>query len=127
METSQNNPSIERSWVEYVTPRLEAYEGPVVVLVGRWTGSMGEGLAIGFEGMNRGIVMGTEMRRLAGEVWDFGITNQPFGYKMPTRELSHINGTPREKYIPTRYVRQTTTTKDEMMEKALETLRSTRK
>lgn len=54
IETSQKNPNVERNWVEYVTPRLQAYTKPVKILVGRWTGSMGEGLAIGFEGMNRG-------------------------------------------------------------------------
>jgi C-terminal processing protease CtpA/Prc len=115
-----SNPGIERSWIEYVSPRLEQYKNPVVILVGRWTGSMGEGLAIGFEGMERAEIVGTEMRRLAGEVFDVNFKHQRYGYKLTTRKLHHINGTPREKYVPTNYVKQTTIRKDETLEKGIE-------
>ena len=37
---------VKRHWVEYVAPRPPVLDIPVVVLVGPWTGSMGEGLAI---------------------------------------------------------------------------------
>jgi len=117
---SENNPDIERSWVEYVSPRLEQYEKPVVILVGRWTGSMGEGLAIGFEGMERAEIVGSEMRRLAGEVYDFGFKHQRYGFKLSTAKLYHINGIIREKYIPTNYIKQTTTEKDETLGKGIE-------
>ena len=117
---SENNPDVERSWVEYVSPRLEQYENPIIILVGRWTGSMGEGLAIGFEGMERAEIVGSEMRRLAGEVYDFGFKHQSYGYKLSTAKLYHINGTIREKYIPTNYVKQTTTERDETLEKGIE-------
>jgi carboxyl-terminal processing protease len=117
---SENNPDIERSWIEYVSPRLEQYEKPVIILVGRWTGSMGEGLAIGFEGMERAEIVGSEMRRLAGEVYDFGFKHQRYGYKLSTAKLYHVNGTIREKYIPTNYVKQKTTEKDETLEKGIE-------
>lgn len=119
LEKSINNPDVERIWIEYVSPRLEQYEKPVIVLVGRWTGSMGEGLAIGFEGMERGVVMGSEMRRLAGEVFDFRFKHLNFGYKLSTIKLHHVNGTSREKYVPTHYVKQTTIHKDEAFEKAI--------
>ncbi|WP_109301230.1 S41 family peptidase [Aquimarina sp. AU474] len=117
---SENNPDVERSWVEYVSPRLNQYEKPVVVLVGRWTGSMGEGLAIGFEGMERAEIVGSEMRRLAGEVYDFSFKYRNYGYKLSTTKLYHVNGTIREKYVPTNYVKQTTTEKDEILEKGIE-------
>lgn len=117
---SKNNPDVERSWVEYVSPRLKQYENPVVILVGRWTGSMGEGLAIGFEGMERAEIIGSEMRRLAGEVYDFGFKHQRYGYKLSTAKLYHVNGIIREKYIPTNYVKQTTIKKDETLEKGIE-------
>lgn len=123
-EASYNNPTqnpkIKRSWVEYVSPRGKTYKKPVVLLVGRWTGSMGEGLAIGFEGMERGEIVGTEMRRLAGEVFDFGFKHQTYGYKLSTAKLYHINGTIREEYIPTNYVKQTTTFKEESLKKGLD-------
>ncbi|MEM6380487.1 MAG: S41 family peptidase, partial [Bacteroidota bacterium] len=103
-EQYDQGPALERSWIEYVSPRGNKYQKPVIVLVGRWTGSMGEGLAIGFEGMERGQIVGTEMRRLAGEVFDYGFKNQWYGYKLSTRKLFHLNGTIREAYIPTHYV-----------------------
>jgi len=124
---SQNNPDIERSWIEYVSPRLEQYKHPIVILVGRLTGSMGEGLAIGFEGMERAEVVGTEMRRLAGEVYDFDFIHQKYGYKLSTAKLYHLNGTIREKYIPTNYVRQTTIFEDEVLEKGIELINKKQK
>lgn len=119
-EWSENNPDVERRWMEFVSPRGEQYTKPVVVLVGRWTGSMGEGLAVGFEGMGRGEVVGSEMRRLAGEVYDFGFKHQWYGYKLSTAKLYHVNGTIREEYVPTHYVKQTTNLKDETLEKGME-------
>jgi len=114
------NPIIERSWIEYVSPRKVQYKNPVVILVGRWTGSMGEGLAIGFEGMERSEIVGSEMERLAGEMNGFSFKNQSFGYRLSTTKLFHINGTPREKYVPTNYVKQTTIEKDQTLEKGIE-------
>ena len=119
-EQYDGNPKIERSWIEYVSPRGIQYKKTVIILVGRWTGSMGEGLAIGFEGMERAEIVGSEMERLAGEMSGFSFKNQNFGYRLSTAKLFHINGTPREKYLPTNYVKQTTTKKDETLEKGIE-------
>jgi len=119
-EKPMNNPEVERNYLEYVSPRLETYTKPVVILVGRWTGSMGEGLAIGFEGMERAEIVGSEMRRLAGEVFDVNFKNQRFGYKLMTTKLFHVNGTIREDYIPTNYVKQTTNERDEILGKGIE-------
>ena len=119
MEQYGSNPPVERSWIEYVSPRLTQYKKAVVVLVGRWTGSMGEGLAIGFEGIGRGKIVGTEMERLAGEMDAFDFKHSKFSYRISTAKLFHINGTPREKYIPPYYVRQTTTMRDETLLKGI--------
>jgi len=119
-EQYDDNPIIERSWIEYVTPRKEQYTNPVVILVGRWTGSMGEGLAIGFEGMERAEIVGTEMERLAGEINGFSFKNQSYGYRLSTAKIFHTNGTPRENYVPTNFVKQTTNGKDETLEKGIE-------
>lgn len=120
IEQYDGNPKVERSWVENVSPRKEQYKKPIVILVGRWTGSMGEGLAIGFEGMERAEIVGSEMERLAGEMNGFSFKNQSFGYRLSTAKLFHVNGTPREKYAPTHYVKQTTTRRDETLEKGME-------
>ncbi|WP_440582156.1 S41 family peptidase [Tenacibaculum dicentrarchi] len=118
-EQYESNPIIKRSWVEYVSPRGKQYKKPLVILVGRWTGSMGEGLAIGFEGIERAEIVGSEMERLAGEMNGFSFKYQSFGYRLSTVKLFHVNGTPREKYVPTNYVTQTTTENDETLVKSI--------
>jgi carboxyl-terminal processing protease len=124
-EMGDNAPPVERSWVEYVSPRGTQYRKPVVVLVGRWTGSMGEGLAIGFEGMERAAIVGSKMRRLAGEVYDFGFVHQSYGYKLSTAKLYHVNGTIRENYVPTYFVPQTSLEEDEVLNKGMDLIAQT--
>lgn len=120
---SEGNPSVERMWMEYVVPRGKQYKGKIVVLVGRWTGSMGEGLAIGLDGMKRARVLGTEMERLAGEMTFYQFKNRSYGYRLSTAKISHIDGTLREQYVPKHYVEQNNSKEDETFEKALEWLR----
>ncbi len=103
-----------------MSSRKERYKNPVLILVGRWTGSMGEEFAIGFEGIERGQVVGTEMERLAEEIHGSSFKHQSFGFRLSTAKLFHINGTPRERYVPTNYVKQTTIKKDETLEKGIE-------
>lgn len=124
IEKSEGNPDVERNWIEYVIPRGETYTKPVIVLVGRWTGSMGEGLAIGLEGIGRAEIVGCEMERLAGEVFNFNFKHQKYGYKLSGAKLYQINGILREKYVPTNYVKQSKTNKDETLEKGIEIIKN---
>jgi len=91
----------QRKWVEYVTPRKTQFKGNVFIIVGHWTGSMGEGIAIGFDGLKRAKIIGTEMAKLLGAINEFAMTETQIGFQIPTERLYHINGTPREKYKPT--------------------------
>lgn len=122
-EQYDDGPIIPRIWTEQVNPRGITYQRPIVVLVGRWTGSMGEGLAIGLDGMKRAHIIGSEMERLAGEMSGFSFKHQSFGYRLSTARLFHLNGTAREEYLPTHYVAQTTNKRDQVLEQALETLK----
>jgi C-terminal processing protease CtpA/Prc len=89
------------AYLRTVAPRGPwPYTAPIVVLVGRWTGSMGEGMAIGLDGMQRGTVVGTRMAGLAGSVEDFVLPCSGIGVALPTEQLLHINGTPRERWVP---------------------------
>ncbi|MGE9314404.1 S41 family peptidase [Niabella sp. CJ426] len=90
----------KRHWVEYVTPRKKVFSGKVYVLVSRWTGSMGEGIAIGFDGMKRADIIGTPMAGLLGAVSGFRMTETGIGFQLPTERLYHVNGTPRENFVP---------------------------
>ena len=87
-------------WNEYVIPRKKIYKGKVVLMVGHWTGSMGEGIAIGFDAMKRVTVVGTKMAGLLGAIDGFKLTRTKIGFQISTERLYHINGTPRENYVP---------------------------
>jgi C-terminal processing protease CtpA/Prc len=90
-----------RSWIELVSPRGEfTYTPPVVVLVNHWTGSMGEGMAIGMDGMPWVSVVGTKMARLVGATSGIRLPNTGIGATFPTEKLFHIKGSPRENFVP---------------------------
>ena len=90
-----------RAYVRTVAPRGPwTYNASLVVLVGRWTGSMGEGMAIGLDGMHRAVVVGTRMAGLAGAVDDFKLPCSGISIALPTARLLHVNGTPRDRWVP---------------------------
>lgn len=87
-------------WDRVVEPRGPHIPTPLYVLVDRWTASMGEGIAAGFDGMKRGVVIGTRMAGLKGAIEDFQLPNSKVIVKFPVEKLSHLNGTPREGWAP---------------------------
>jgi Peptidase family S41 len=89
-----------KEFVDHIKPKNPRFDNPLVVLVGRWTGSMGEGLASGFDGTGIGTIVGTEMQKLAGATKDYKFNYIHFGYQAPYIEVLHINGTPRQKLVP---------------------------
>jgi peptidase S41-like protein len=93
-------PLDEPSYERFIQPVGPHIAGPLVVIVGRWTGSMGEGMAIGFDGMNRGLVIGTKMARLAGGTENFTLPKTGIAVVFPTYDLTHLNMTPRHLWLP---------------------------
>jgi carboxyl-terminal processing protease len=91
---------VKRSWIELVSPRGKIYQKPLVLLVNRWTGSMGEGIAIGFDGMNRAWIVGDKMAGLLGAIYSFSLPETNIGFSIPVEKLFHVNGTPREDFTP---------------------------
>jgi len=72
----------------------------LVVLCDRWTGSMGEGMTIGLDAMHRAKIVGTRMAGLCGATEVFTLPQSRIGARFPTLRLYHLNGTPREKFVP---------------------------
>jgi carboxyl-terminal processing protease len=91
---------VKRHWVEYVAPRPPVLGIPVVVLVGPWTGSMGEGLAIGFHHAARAAVVGRPMAKLLGALAEFPLPASGIAFRIPAEKLFHVDGTPRESFVP---------------------------
>lgn len=94
-------PLREAKYIKEVSPRGKwTYAAPVVVLVNHWTASMGEGIAIGLDGMKRATIVGTRMAGLNGGVFNLELPETKIGVNYPGERLNHINGTPRENFAP---------------------------
>ena len=91
---------IKRSWQEIVSPRPPVYDKQLVVLADHWTGSMGEGIVIGFDGMKRSTTIGTKLARLIGATNSFELPNTHISFHIPVEKLFHIKGSPREHFFP---------------------------
>jgi hypothetical protein len=100
LPAEERETGIARQWIEQVLPRAGKYHaGRVEVRVGRWTGSMGEGLAIGFDAIGAA-VRGGRMAGLRGAVYDVPLGHSGLVIKLPAERLTAPNGTPREDFVP---------------------------
>ena len=88
------------SWVRQVRERGPRVTSSLVVLCDRWTGSMGEGMTIGLDALGRAEIVGTRMAGLCGATNAFTLPRSGIGVNFPTERLYHLNGTPREKFVP---------------------------
>jgi len=100
LPAEQRETGIARQWVEQVLPRARVHRRePVEVRVGRWTGSMGEGLALGFDAIGARVT-GTRMAGLLGAIYDHRLPNSGLVLKIPTERLMSVDGLPRENFVP---------------------------
>jgi C-terminal processing protease CtpA/Prc len=88
-------------YIKEVSPRGDwTYKKPIVVLVNHWTASMGEGMAIGLDGMKRATIVGTRMAGLNGGIFNLKLPHTKIGVTYAGEKLNHLKGTPRENFIP---------------------------
>jgi len=100
LPAEERETGVPRQWVEQVLPRPgKRHAGPLTVRVGRWTGSMGEGLAIGLDALGAR-VEGGPMAGLLGAIYDHRLPNSGLVIKLPTERLYAVDGTPREAFRP---------------------------
>ena len=100
LPAEQRETGVARQWIEQVLPRPERHHsGPVEVQVGRWTGSMGEGLAVGMAAIGASLC-GDRMAGLRGAVYDLKLAHSGLVLKLPVERLSTVDGTPREAVVP---------------------------
>ncbi len=92
---------IERVWLEEASPRGPfTYTKPLVVLADHWTGSMGEGIAVGLDALRRATAVGTSMGRLNGSVQAVTLDRTHVEVHIPEEQTFHVNGTPRHEWNP---------------------------
>ena len=100
LPSEERETGIPRQWIEQVLPRAGKRHSTLpLVRVGRWTASMGEGVAIGFAALGAR-VEGTPMARLKGAVYDFKLPASGLTVKFPAERLYTVWGLPREKFVP---------------------------
>lgn len=100
LPAEERETGIARQWIEQVLPREGMHHAlPVRVLVGRWTGSMGEGMAIGLAAMGVPVV-GDRMAGLRGAIYDIRLPASGLVVKLPAERLMAVDGTPREDFVP---------------------------
>ncbi len=100
LPAEERETGVPRQWVEQVLPRPgKRHHGPVAVRVGRWTGSMGEGLAVGLDALGAEVT-GGPMAGLLGAIYDHRLPNSGMVIKLPTERLYAVDGTPREAFRP---------------------------
>lgn len=121
-EKRGDNPEIKKNWLENVSPRGEQYKKSMVVLVGKWTGNIGESLAIGLDGMKRAKIIGTEMGKKAGITAGYSFKNSSYGYRIPIDKLYHLNGQLREDFVPEYSLTQKSVLEDDILFKAFNLL-----
>ena len=114
-------------WVKQVQGRGPfTFNAPLVVLCSRWTGSMGEGMTIGLEGMGRSKIVGTRMAGLCGGTEAFTLPKSGLTVHLPTEKLFHVDGTPREHWAPPNLVDLSTASgSDPVLARGLEVLAAT--
>lgn len=89
---------VPRRFVEYALPRFPHYPGPVAVLGGRWTGSMGEGLVVGLDAAADALTVGSDMADLLGALHNIDLPLSGIRLDLGVEALFHVDGTPREQY-----------------------------
>jgi len=122
---TESDYKIKRSFIEYVSPREGyIYDKPVAILVNHWTGSMGEGMTIGFDAMNRAKITGTKMAGLCGAIENITLPNSKIVVNFPTEKLFHVNSTPREEYVPSISIDINNFNEDIILQKAISIIKN---
>lgn len=100
LTAEERETGVKRSWKELVSPRGKLYKHPLYILVNHWTGSVGEGIVIGFDAFKRTVIAGDRMAGLKGANYSYQLPHSGIGFSFPVEKLFHVNGVPRELFSP---------------------------
>jgi carboxyl-terminal processing protease len=90
---------VPRKFVEYVLPIAPYYPGKLVVLGGHWTGSMGEGLLVGFHALGFRTA-GSGLADLLGGLFNEHLDLSEAKVDLGEEQILQVNGQPREDFVP---------------------------
>ena len=84
------------AWTETVDPQGPfTYTGPVVVLTGRWSGSMAEGFPMGMRGLGRATLVGTPMMGLGAAVFPLRLDRTGLQAQYSAEPVYDVHDAPR--------------------------------
>jgi carboxyl-terminal processing protease len=95
----QRNYGVPRQAIELVLPGSSQFTGRVYVASGPWTGSMGEGLTIGFDALGA-TTIGAPMADLLGGIENVTLASSGARIDISVERLLHVDGSPREDFVP---------------------------
>ncbi|WP_339142824.1 S41 family peptidase [Pseudoalteromonas galatheae] len=81
-------------------PAKQQIKVPFVVLAGRWTGSIGEGMTIGFDALGADAIIGAPMADLLGGIKRLDLAQSDAWVEVGFERLYHVNGGFREDFEP---------------------------
>lgn len=81
-------------------PQAPFIDKPFVVLAGRWTGSMGEGMTIGLDALGAKAILGAPMADLLGGIKRIDLNESKATITLGFERLYHVNGSFREDFEP---------------------------
>jgi len=96
----RNGKGLGKAWPEWVKPRGEVFQGPLVVLVDPWTASAAEGLAMGLSGVGRARVVGTRMAGLGAAVHSIRLGHSGLRVQISTEPVYDARRRPRNAFRP---------------------------
>ena len=83
----------------YVKPNPPFYDKPFIVLAGRWTGSMGEGMMIGLDALGAKAVIGAPTADLLGGIKNIELSQSNAVLDVGFERMYHVNGSFREDFL----------------------------
>ncbi len=112
-----------KTWTEQVTGRRDYFQGRLIILIDHWTGSMGEGTAIGLRSAAHAVLVGTSMAGLRGAIEGQDLPCSKVNFRLPVERLYEVGGGPRELAKPDVLVTESELaeagTRDAVLERAL--------
>lgn len=82
----------------FAKPNTPFYSKPFVVLAGRWTGSIGEGMMIGFDALGARAIIGAPVADLLGGIKSMNLGESNSVLYLGFERLFHVDGTYREDF-----------------------------
>lgn len=102
-QRQQNGINFHQAEMESATtePSSPFYSKPFVVLVGRWTGSIGEGMMIGLDALGAKAIIGAPVADLLGGIKNVTLEHSSTVVDLAFERMFHVNGTYREDFEAT--------------------------